>query len=412
MNATTHQLDAVSIATPMLFGSLLNWAMYGGLVVQVYVYAYNFPNDKRLPKLLGDSQSPLFLGECSPEIGTEVYGVFLLETAQMVLKPIRLPIRYPVIGSLISVIVQGFFVYRIWVLSKKLRPLCVLICTISVAQATSATFGGIQAVVRGTFVEGHDLVVEAYIWLVGTVVADALIAGSLILFLMRRSDCISGNTVQRIVRLTIETNALTASIAIVALALVIAFPVRIQVPGVLYQGDGGTNLGFSVPSIETGSQHREYLLDFQQFCIELTTTRFPNRTAVLGKLYSNTLLVSLNNRISIQDAERARRMEEHIHSTFIEFRTPTKKDEEHGASSISVLVHDGASEARTITPFDELPDFEVHSPGSSLRKGPMVKAPALLCLGHAMHATSPPLTLCQDEAQVCEPQRHTASTLK
>ncbi|KAH9032046.1 hypothetical protein EDB85DRAFT_1289153 [Lactarius pseudohatsudake] len=49
-----------------LFGHLFNWALYGVLCVQIYVYSYNFPDDRRSVKFLA-------------------YFVFVLETVQTAL---------------------------------------------------------------------------------------------------------------------------------------------------------------------------------------------------------------------------------------------------------------------------------------------------------------------------------------
>ncbi|KAF8498148.1 hypothetical protein F5888DRAFT_1634068 [Russula emetica] len=55
MSAPLAPPDVVDIAAPLLFGVLWNWTLYGVLVVQIfnkYVYSYNFPDDRKLLKLL------------------------------------------------------------------------------------------------------------------------------------------------------------------------------------------------------------------------------------------------------------------------------------------------------------------------------------------------------------------------
>jgi hypothetical protein len=82
----------------------------------------------------------------------KVYAVFLLETLQTALSgadlyywfvsgfgdmdhlhsPYLSPFDVPIIGSAISLTVQFFFAYRVWVLSaKKSWWLCVIICIVS-----------------------------------------------------------------------------------------------------------------------------------------------------------------------------------------------------------------------------------------------------------------------------------------
>ncbi|KAI0270128.1 hypothetical protein BGY98DRAFT_904780, partial [Russula aff. rugulosa BPL654] len=49
-----------------LLGGVWNWCFYGALVVQFYVYSYNFPRDNKYTKLF-------------------VYSIFFLETLQTAL---------------------------------------------------------------------------------------------------------------------------------------------------------------------------------------------------------------------------------------------------------------------------------------------------------------------------------------
>ncbi|KAH9035705.1 hypothetical protein EDB84DRAFT_1215950 [Lactarius hengduanensis] len=257
--------NVAEIAAPMLLGALWNWTLYGVLVVQIYVYSYNFPGDRTLVKLL-------------------VYSVFLVETVQTALTgadlyywfvsgfgkmdhlaaPYESPFDVPIIGAIIALIVQCFFVYRIWVLSRR-SPwfLCLLICLFSIVAAGAGLYGGIYTHVRKKFASGRMLKVLALTWVSGNASADILIAGSLLFYLVRRrreGGHFSDHALSNLVRLTIETNVLTSTVGIVALLIIAIFPDKPW---------------FTCP------------------------------TAVFGKLYSNTLLVSLNNRITIREGRGA-----------------------------------------------------------------------------------------------------------
>ncbi|KAH9038275.1 hypothetical protein EDB84DRAFT_1560393 [Lactarius hengduanensis] len=65
-NSPTASPDVIRVAGPLLFGRLFNWTLYGVLCVQIYVYSYNFPKDPRPAKFLA-------------------YFVFVLEAVQTVL---------------------------------------------------------------------------------------------------------------------------------------------------------------------------------------------------------------------------------------------------------------------------------------------------------------------------------------
>jgi hypothetical protein len=249
--------DMVRITAPILFGPIFNWALYGVLCVQIYVYSYNFPDDRRAIKFLA-------------------YFVFLIETVQTALTGCDIyywfmagfgdfdrlknskfsPIDIPTIDAFISLIVQVFFCYRIWTLNKRMWWFSLIIAILSVAQAIGAAWGGIKSASLGRYA---IIKPTLYLWLITSAVVDVLIAIAMILLLRRmrhNEGRFSSYVLPRIVRLTVETNSLTASVAIVSIVLYVAFPKDIY---------------YACP------------------------------TGVIGKLYSNTLLVTLNNRIYFRD---------------------------------------------------------------------------------------------------------------
>jgi len=236
---------------------MINWALYGALCVQTYVYSYNFPDDRWYLKTLAYS---VFLLETvqTALTGADIYLWFMagfgnLERLQ---KSNFSPIDSPTIDGIISLIVQGFFAYRIWSLNKRALWLCVLIVVLAIVQAIGAAWGGIKAMILGSYAVVE---VAQYLWLITSAVVDVLIAVAMT-YLLRHSRVrdgqFSNHIMARIVRLTVESNALTASVAIVSFILYVAFPKEIY---------------YTCP------------------------------TGVIGKLYSNTLLVTFNNRIYFRD---------------------------------------------------------------------------------------------------------------
>ena len=102
------------------------------------MYSYNFSQDNKYIKLLGTTfftSSPY----ASPDIPFVVYSIFFLETVQTALSgadlyywfaagfdnvyqlttPFASFFDLTIMGSVVSLCVQFFFVYRIFVLSKK-----------------------------------------------------------------------------------------------------------------------------------------------------------------------------------------------------------------------------------------------------------------------------------------------------
>ncbi|KAH9022157.1 hypothetical protein EDB85DRAFT_379538 [Lactarius pseudohatsudake] len=197
--SSTISPEVIKLASPLLFGTIFNWVLYGVLCVQIYVYSYNFPKDGRSIKFL------------------------------------------------------GYFCYRIWVLNSRSSWICWIIAVAAVTQSVASVWAVIKYVVTKT---------ALYLWAISSALVDILIAVAMTLLLRRASGNFSSFVLVRVVRLTIETNALTATLAITTLVLYVAFPNEL-------------------------------------YCVYTV--------AIFGKVYSNTLLVSLNNRIYLRD----RRSPEH-----------------------------------------------------------------------------------------------------
>ncbi|KDR69652.1 hypothetical protein GALMADRAFT_28460, partial [Galerina marginata CBS 339.88] len=101
-----------------LFGGMFNWGLWGILTSQVFIYYLHF-NDSRNVKIL-------------------VYGVYLLECMQtgmasaemfhwfshgwgrldILQQPYTNPFSEPIIDGIVSLIVQLYFIWRIWMLGR------------------------------------------------------------------------------------------------------------------------------------------------------------------------------------------------------------------------------------------------------------------------------------------------------
>jgi len=254
-------INVEEIAAPQLLGGLGNWFLFGVLVVQIYVYSYNFPEDRRQIKLM-------------------VYGVFLLETLQTALdgadlyywfasgfgnidhltSPYATPFDVPMTETLVSLTVQLFFMYRIMVLSQKRSWwLCVFILLCSIVGGIAAFSAGVYTHIHGKYATGRILKMLVLTWVTGNTISDLLITSALIFYLVRRrtrEDYLSGHAVVSIVRLLVETNIVTTIVSFATLLIVFLYP---------------DNNWFVCPAF------------------------------MIGKVYSNTLLVSLNNRIAIRE---------------------------------------------------------------------------------------------------------------
>ncbi|KIJ56130.1 hypothetical protein M422DRAFT_239336 [Sphaerobolus stellatus SS14] len=239
--------NIATIFGPYLIGLALNWCLFGVLSNQLYLYYLSFPKDSKYLKIL-------------------VYGLYMLEIAQTCIlmndawkwfiagwgHVDRLQSFYlewfnvPILDGFISSVVQLFFAWRIWIISN--TPVVAgLIMTLVFIQFSGAVATGIELKVRSIPAGQVRHVSPAVsVWLSGTAAVDILIAVSMIYLLTRHKACFSHTKVlvSRLCRLSIETGSVTATIA-----------------GINYH----------------------------------TTPAF-----VLAKLYSNTLMAVLNNRLHLR----------------------------------------------------------------------------------------------------------------
>ncbi|KAJ8092667.1 hypothetical protein PM082_006995 [Marasmius tenuissimus] len=248
------------MAGPVLIGYLLNWGLFGVLVVQVFLYYLAFPRDKWTMKAL-------------------VYGLFLMDAAQSVLVTHEAFVKYglgfgnvralaevgtgwlsfPIIGAINAIAVQLFFAHRIMRLSES-KLLAALIAILAIIGGAGGLTTGVQAKIVNNLPQlSAKAKVAITIWLTTTAACDLVIAAAMTLILSKKRTGFNAKTddvITNIIRLTVETGTLTAVLAILIVILYFVFP---------------------------------------------KASYWNAPTDFLGKLYSNNLLVILNSRMKISD---------------------------------------------------------------------------------------------------------------
>ncbi|KAG7097841.1 hypothetical protein E1B28_005156 [Marasmius oreades] len=228
---STTSPDTLKSAGPFLLGYLLNYGLYGALTVQVYLYYIAFQNDRTAVKAI-------------------VYGVYLVETAQVFMitydafqnfvygfgqpgalnKINLLSFDCCIIDGAVACVVQTFFAYRIFLLSKS-KLLTGIIVLISLVQLGGAITTAAQAETDSVFSQVRENFIPVSLWLGGSAACDIVIAVSMTYVLSRYDPSIreTRDLVRRIIRLTMETGSLTATVATVDLILFLSskFPYHV-----------------------------------------------------------------------------------------------------------------------------------------------------------------------------------------
>lgn len=179
------------------------------------------------------------------------YGLFFIDIVQTSLAtwdgiewfvtgwgdPARLLIVYssginsPVLDSLVAMLVQSYYCWRIYILSG-VRWWPIALVTLTLVQAGAGIASGINATILNDFrllLNNRVQVGSATVFLSVTAFVDIAIAATTVYLLLRQSTRrLSGSSfiITKIVTLVVETNILTSSFALIALVVFLSFPER------------------------------------------------------------------------------------------------------------------------------------------------------------------------------------------
>ncbi|KAK0236406.1 hypothetical protein EDD85DRAFT_640199 [Armillaria nabsnona] len=224
---------------PIIVGGLLNWGLFGTLSVQLYLYYLAFPNDRQFTKYL-------------------VYGIYVIEFVQTVLiaRDVFATFGYgfgdmdaltrvnlswltiPIMGAVSACVGQGFYAYRILILSKS-RIIPIFIICILLTNSVASIFTSIYAFQAGiiTKLNTQKIHIAVGISCGAAALCDIIIATCMTYYLMRSTTNFRRTRmlVTTIIRLTIETGSVTAVAALLNFVLFIALPYQTSyaTPGLL-----------------------------------------------------------------------------------------------------------------------------------------------------------------------------------
>lgn len=247
------------------YGLVLNWGFQGVLTTQVYIYHLNSSHDSRILR------ATVYLVCVYEWVQTGLLTANLAVCSQAFFKPHPL---IDLIGSfdnsslwlciflmsaIISAAVQIFYAWRLYKLigSPWVPGIIIMICLaqLSAGLASSANLKLLSRSLIET--EYNDLIYDTatIAWLAGSALADVVIAVSMIICLQRlkRGFGTVNVILNRLITLVVETGGLTAGVAVLSLGLFLSpYPYA--------------------------------------FC----------PLSVISKLYGNSLLMSLNNRVIVR----------------------------------------------------------------------------------------------------------------
>ncbi|KAK0226531.1 hypothetical protein IW262DRAFT_1457760 [Armillaria fumosa] len=268
------------VSGPLIVGYLLNWGLFGTLSIQLYLYYLAFPKDRRFVKSL-------------------VCGIYIVELVQTILvahdafavfgygfgdleAPTEIQFSWlidAIIGGIAASVGQGFYAYRIFILSRSRIVPAFIIC-VSSTSFVAAMIVGVCTVQADdiTIINSRRMSISLGISCAGYALCDIAIAICMTYYLMRSNTHFRRTQilVTKIILLTIETGSVTAIAALAVVILFFAFP------------------------------HQTFYI---------------TPTLVISKLYANTIYMVLNSRIRIMGGR-----DTYTSSTDMEITTTMMRD--------------------------------------------------------------------------------------
>ncbi|KAJ7221418.1 hypothetical protein GGX14DRAFT_669639 [Mycena pura] len=253
---STTSLEKLTL--PIFIGTLLNWAFFGVLVLQVCIYYAAFPKDRAISKILVAFILVVEIAETLANTRDSV-RIFSIYWGNMeILDEVGWAwFSTPIIGSISAAVGQGYFAWRIHIIGRNAYVLA-LIVALTVVQLGAGVWSGVEICLAKQFSQLQTSNVRpTATWLAATSLCDLIIVASMVFYLLRSCEPEFKRTqaiVSRIIKITVETGLLCALFAIVDLYLFATYK--------------GTNYHLAL-------------------CIELS------------KVYSNSVLAILNSRVQL-----------------------------------------------------------------------------------------------------------------
>jgi len=252
-------MDTSGLAGSLIIAAYLNWGLLGLLVLQTYNYYLAFPKDRPIAKIMVYSALLLELTQTA----VSSYDIYMSLASSFgsthALDAIHQHwLTVPIFGALTGGIGQFFFAYRIWGMTESTeKGTPTIIGTLGLASFGSGIVAGVTFFKAKSFThlmeDGNNLAAIG-VWNGFGSLCDITIALCMPYYLMRHGTGLRSTHIKivHLISLIVETGMVTAFVAI---------------------------------------------LHFCLYFIKTTTFLIPGLT--ISKVYANTMLVILNNRIKI-----------------------------------------------------------------------------------------------------------------
>ncbi|KAG7088951.1 hypothetical protein E1B28_012896 [Marasmius oreades] len=224
--------NTLSVLGILIFTSLVHWALFGILTVQIFLYHKSFSRDKLAIRAISYS---IYIMEAfqTAWVARKLYLVCGSGFGNWLSLVIRVGTvdwgneAFVVTTGLVGLLCQCFSAWRIWVLSRsKVMTVSVLILSLL---STAATFAGGARLLGDIFNSNSFLVrdVNTILWAASSALCDTTITIFMGVILKRSKIRVQQGTrtlITKILWLIVTTGALTTLMAACALVFFVVFP--------------------------------------------------------------------------------------------------------------------------------------------------------------------------------------------
>ncbi|KAJ7032157.1 hypothetical protein C8F04DRAFT_959256, partial [Mycena alexandri] len=203
----------------------MHWALFAILTVQLYLYYQAFPNDRLFNKCL------VYTVYCISLIsvifatidGFNTFGYGFGDPSALTNTEFAWLVA-PVFGGIVACIVQSFYAYRLYQLSKS-RIVPSILVFVTLGTCATGIFNGVSGRQCVCSCQHGSLTICQLFW-VGNALIDITIAGCMTFYLTKSDTGFRGThaLATKLIRLSIETGVLTALVAVLVLALFFGMP--------------------------------------------------------------------------------------------------------------------------------------------------------------------------------------------
>ncbi|KAJ3782740.1 hypothetical protein GGU10DRAFT_362938 [Lentinula aff. detonsa] len=224
--APPHPPTVLEVYTPFFVGTFLNIFLYGIAVTQMYTYYRTSKRDTLWIKLLILYLFVFEMINSICDIGL-IFESLLLKFGDpniVVTSPWTLRLD-GISTTLISTPVQIFMAWRIQIIMETVIP-AVIIVVLALSSLTGSIWLAVAVSSSPQFAKFNDFRAAPSLWLISSAIADIAIACCLVYGLSKKRTgfAVLNDQIDRIIRVTLQTGSLTALTALIDVIVFLSVP--------------------------------------------------------------------------------------------------------------------------------------------------------------------------------------------